>query len=189
MKDELDDIDLIFRQKLGGFSSSVVDEGWAGIERKVVRKNFFRFSFTTINIYYFSILMAFAGVGSYSTYHVVRNYHKRNQQQIHQTNDSIKQIQLPVDTSPQVELQPEDFSKPELEKADPIHSITKKSIISNPATAIILPIQKTDSGLSTIKPAIPKPDSVQANVTIKKVIKKKVFVKQTHVLVNSDTIK
>lgn len=184
MKNDLEDIDLIIRQKLTGPSLHVPESEWSIIGKKLSFYNFFKFGLYHINIYY---LIVFTFLASASGYAFIQNYKlKTHIKNLEKTIYSIKKDEAQSTNSTPI-INKVNNEPSTLKEKDFHFSNTKKvNKTENDNTKILL----NDTTKVKALPVIQKEDSVFKNKQVnKRVLKKKVYIKNSPVIIRDTIIK
>jgi len=185
MHNELDDIDLIIKQKLSNSSLNVPKDEWKSLDKTLSFRNFFRFSFNHVNIYYVSILsvLLFSVSAQFVQNYRLKAEIKKMEILIRNKANKSQVINLPVNYE-------KNKSSIELKKSNQ-HSLIKNkntniqnSILKKPDDLI------KDSSKMSIQPDIPVIENVsttkQKNI---KIVKKTIYIKRSPVIIRDTIIK
>ncbi len=184
MKNDLDNIDLLVKQKLSNISFQVTDDEWSILNKKLSVKNFLKFSPFNVNIYYVVLVSALV---SFTGYLAIQSYrfHTQNkylEKSIKANNKIEKQsIQIePVNNSLKKEItnKPCNVNKKDSHSSNTFQENKPKTDSLNKSKIIL-----KDTVQVKTEPVIKKADSVLQN----KPIKKKVYIKKNPVIIR-DTI-
>jgi hypothetical protein len=185
MNDEIDDIDLIIRQKLVNSSLNVPKDEWKLLDRTLSFRNFCRFSLNRINIYYVSIfsILLFSVSAQFVQNYRLKAEIKKMEILIRNKANKSQIINLPV------HYEKNNLSI-ELKKSN------QHSLIKNKNTVIQKSISKKpddlikDSTKMSIQPDIPVIENVnkiqQKNI---KIVKKTIYIKRSPVIIRDTIIK
>lgn len=185
MNNDWNNIEKLFKSTLGGNPGGDPVDPWEGIEKRVVRSNFFRFNLSTFNVYSLTIIIGLISTLGYASFKVASL-----NKELFRKNEIIRQYQ-------QKEM--EETKKPY--KIDSINTNTDsiKQIRKTNNDSIIVPQQEIVREI--VEPIPVKNDVKKSNetdylpdtvtrVTIKrKVVRKQVVVKKTQQVKDSIVIK
>lgn len=184
MHNEKNYIEKLYAQKFGHYEPQTSEDDWNKLNSKLSRSRFLKFSFTTFNIFYLTVLFAFASTVSYLG---VEN---------HQLNRKVQLLEENIETIHNQERQTPQLLSDTL-------SVEKQEVLQEPKNTTNVPASKptepqnieyTSPRVSTIlQNQVSKADSVSVKLdtasTIKseppriKRVKKTIFVKQDKIIV------
>jgi hypothetical protein len=185
MHNEFDDIDLIIKQKLSNSSLDVPKDEWKSLDKELSYRNFFRFSFRHINIYYLTLLAILLFT---SGDQLVENHRLKTEIKKLEKIIKNKSIQKPVTNFPSY-YQKNNISIA-LKKGNQ-HVQNKKSQIINQKAIIKKPDELVkDSTSKTSEPDIQVTKSVNSyKQTSIKIVKKTIYKKTSPVIIRDTVIK
>jgi hypothetical protein len=185
MKNEIENIDLIFRQKLSNSSLNVPKDEWKVLDKTLSFRNFLKFSLNHINIYYVSIFSAilFTAGAQFVQNHRLKNEIKKMEIIIRNNFDQKPVISIPAqheNNNLSIELKKGNQYSP-IEKRN---IIIQNSISKKPDNLIY------DSTKITAEPVIQINDSVNSNKQKNiRVVKKTIYIKNNPVIIRDTVIK
>lgn len=214
MYNEKDDIEQLFSKKFEKYEVKSSEQEWLELSGKLSKVNFQKFSLTSFNIYYLSVMIALAGTTTFlgiKNYQMARKiYHlestlqslQKKEQLLPQTDKPANYLEVQKSESVRetdathVYVDPRGKEKIENEKAKPKFNAAEK-VGSNSKVQISTPAinqefqNQQDLAIkeANLKPteSTNKPDSV-SQPRIKKVVKRTFVIKQKTVVVKDTVI-
>jgi hypothetical protein len=185
MKNELNDIDLIIKQKLTSSSFAVPENEWNMLSRHLAVKSFFRFNAGQINVFYIgavAVLMSISGIFYAQNMRLKKNI--RKMEQIIQSN-YIKHSEIQKEEK-FIEDEAEEPKEAEPATLNKSTNAYKTESSKKAAISVSVKTSLTDTS-SAINKIESKPIDTLIKKPEKKVVKKKVFIKNNPVIIK-DTV-
>jgi hypothetical protein len=179
------DIEKLFKSSLGNNPGGEPVDPWTGIEKRVIRSNFFRFSAATFNVYYLTIIMVFISSLGFSAYKAV-SY----KWELTKKNGIIRQYQR-KGLEEKIKVYLADSVKTQTDTAKLKNNKEENPVENNKHDSIEKPITKKAVNGTLVKQVSPDvlPDTITRVFVKKKVIKKQLFLKKPQQVKDSIVIK
>jgi hypothetical protein len=194
MSTHKDDIEKLFSTKFERFEVKPSEGEWLSLSSKLSRMNFWKFSYSSLNVYSLVLLSALAGAavwfGVANIHLTEKNHILRDSIRVYQ--EKVRTITLPSTDSSSIPFRKELPTDRKNEKISTTPSQVKKRIAGKEVDNSVKPEDKqaasTQSGKDSVRNAVPAPpgnDSI-AKAPVRRV-KKLVVVKPKTVVVK-DTV-
>jgi hypothetical protein len=184
MHNELDDIDLVIKQKLSNSSLNVPKDEWKLLDRTLSFRNFFRLSFNHINIYYVSLfaILLFTSGNQFMENYRLKTEIKKLEKIIRNKPNQRPATNFPFDYQKNklsIELKKGNQHLPNKNK----QIIFQKAITKKPDDLI------RDSNSKTTEPDIQVTKIVNSyRQTSRKIVKKTIYTKTNPVIIRDTVI-